>query len=114
MKEDDVESENNVVSGRKIYNGPKVNASEISDSSFLTSSTPIMNKELIAQVERKDRSHWQFDRLIPIWIILFCLIMQSMIKDSDIFGVKNWSAVYWIVYVIYIIICISIVVYTIP
>lgn len=80
---------------------PRVNTIDISSAS-ISVATPIQNKKLIDAVERKDRTHWQLDKLIPIWLILFLLIMQSMIKDSKIFGVTKCSAVYWIVYAAYI------------
>ena len=72
------------------------------DSHDTSLQTPEANKIFIKQLEKKDKSHWQFDKLFPIWFILIALIMQSMIKDSDIFGVSTCSAIYWIVYILYI------------
>ena len=72
------------------------------DSHDTSLQTPEANKKFIKQLEKKDKSHWQFDKLFPIWFILIALIMQSMIKDSDIFGVSTCSAIYWIVYILYI------------
>ena len=114
LSEDDSETLNTANKGQLLVkNNPVINASSYSDFTLSAPPSPLMNKDLIAEVEKKDRSHWQFDRLLPIWLILFCLIMQSMIKDSDIFGVSNCSAVYWLVYAVYIIICIIVATYTV-
>jgi len=88
------------------------------DTSGLTSNnTPNSirknNTELIEQRMKKDRSHWQLDKLIPIWIMFVALIVQSVVKDSDVAGVKKCSAEYWLIYAAYVVICICGVVYSV-
>ena len=53
----------------------------------------------IGDIQRKDNSHWQFDKLAPIWGIFIILIIQAVLKDGNLVGVKTWSTEFWLIYI---------------
>ena len=70
-----------------------------------------MGIDAIETLQQKDRTHWQFDKLIPIWVVLVALVIQNLFRSGTVGGVKKCSPGYWIIYVLYIIVCLIVVLY---
>ena len=66
----------------------------------------------IGEIQRKDNSHWQFDKLAPIWGIFILLIVQAILKDGNFVGVETCSTEFWLIYIVYAFLCLSAVVYS--
>ena len=63
----------------------------------------------MASIEERERSHWQFTKLLPIWIVILALIISNLLKgskkSSSIAGISLCSPVYWVIYFLFVIIC---------
>ena len=75
-------------------------------------SSSLTIAEEILILEQKDNSHWQFDKLAPIWGIFVILIIQTVLKDGDFAGIKNCSSEFWSIYIIYALLCFAAVIYS--
>jgi hypothetical protein len=56
-------------------------------------------------VQKHDQTHWQFEKLLPIWSIFLALILQAFIKDSGVFNIPTCGWAYWIIYLLYVSLC---------
>ena len=57
--------------------------------------------EEIIRLENKDNSHWQFDKLAPVWIVFALFVIQTIFKDGDMANVENCSFEFWAIYCVY-------------
>ena len=79
-------------------------------SEFITSDRDI---DKIESLQKKDRTHWQFDKLLPIWTVLIALVLQTIFRSGTVGNVKKCSPVYWVIYALYVLIWFGVVMYSI-
>eukprot|EP00344_Euplotes_crassus_P004993 CAMPEP_0196994682 /NCGR_PEP_ID=MMETSP1380-20130617/935_1 /TAXON_ID=5936 /ORGANISM="Euplotes crassus, Strain CT5" /LENGTH=252 /DNA_ID=CAMNT_0042410121 /DNA_START=533 /DNA_END=1291 /DNA_ORIENTATION=- len=64
-----------------------------------------VRRSFIQRFENNEKSHWQFGKLIPIWLVLAALIGQAILKDSGLISIEECSLAYWAIYVAYVLCC---------
>ncbi|CAI2364483.1 unnamed protein product [Moneuplotes crassus] len=70
-------------------------------------------KALIEEYQQYEKSHWQFAKLVPIWLIFTALIGQSILRDSGLLEITKCGTAYWAIYAGYALCCGSALLYSI-
>ena len=84
----------------------------IKEENEITHSSNVTVPEEVEKLERMDDSHWQLDKLAPIWGIFILLVVQTVLKDGDFAGIKNCSTGFWAIYITYAFLCFVAVIYS--